>query len=308
MKHTVESSTVALVLAGLALAGTSSATYGASAVAAPSRFAASTTSITIDFSEDGVGSKPNGFTSADSTQVLFSSTTGSPAIGDFAEGDGRSLAAFDSGGNRGSMEIRTSTPTNSIRLAFGNDDPALAPAGSKAVLRLFRSGMLVATQSVVMNLDDEADQQIGQEKGPVFDRAVLTYTDAGEALLPLAEVVDNIRVGPLCTVWGNEGRNILTGTDGNDVICGAGGRDSIDARGGNDLVIAGSGNDTVDAGTGLDTVNAGAGNDNVLGRDGADTLLGTEGNDRLNGGPGTDRCNGGTGADTGTSCERRISL
>lgn len=308
MKHTVKSSTVALALAGLALAGTTSASYGASDGAAPARLAASTSSITIDFSEDTVGNKPNGFASADSFQVFFSSTTGSPSIGDFAEGDGRSIAAFDSGGNRGGLEIRTSTPTNSIRLLFGNDDPGFTSAGAKAVLRLFRSGTLVATRSVVMNLNDEADQQIGQEKGPVFDRAVLTYTDAGEALLPLAEVVDNITVGPLCTVWGNEGRNILTGTGGNDVICGAGGRDSIDARGGNDLVIAGTGNDTVDAGTGLDTVNAGAGNDTVLGRDGADTLLGTEGNDDLNGGSGTDRCNGGPGADTGTSCERRTSL
>lgn len=307
MMHTLRSSTVALTLAALAVAGTTSA-HGASDVVAPAKLAAATSSIHIDFSEDSVGNKPNGFASADSFDVFFSSTTGTLSIGDFAEGVGRSLAAFDGGGNRGGLEIRTSTPTNSIRLLFGNDDPGIAPPGSKAVLRLFRSGTLVATQSVVMNRNDEADQQIGQEKGPIFDRAVLTYTDAADALSPLAEVVDDITVGPLCTVWGNEGRNILTGTAGNDVVCGAGGRDSIDARGGNDLVIAGTGNDTVDAGTGLDTVNAGAGNDNVLGKDGADTLLGTEGNDSLRGGSGSDRCNGGPGDDTGTSCERRVSL
>jgi hypothetical protein len=121
--------------------------------------------------------------------------------------------------------------------------------------------MLVATQSVVMNRNDEADQQIGRRRdrsstGPCSPTPMPARRSCRSPKSSTTSPSD-----PLCTVWGNEGRNILTGTDGNDVICGRRWARQHRRPRGNDLVIAGTGNDTVDAGTGLDTVNAGAGND-----------------------------------------------
>jgi Ca2+-binding RTX toxin-like protein len=306
MKHNVKSGAVALSVAALAVAGTT--THASADVSRLVALAPSASAIEIDFSEETVGNKPNGYSTVDSPDVFFSSTHGDLAVSDYNEGNGRSIAAFDGGMTSGGIEIRTSTPTNSITVAFGNDDPGIALPGSKAVMTLFRNGTEVAETSVLMNRNDEADQVITQEKGPIFNRAVIVYVDAADSPSVLAEVVDDIRVGPLCTIWGTESRNILNGTSGSDVLCGAGGNDSIDARGGNDLVFAGTGADTVDAGSGLDTVFGGMGRDVVLGKVGADNLNGSEGRDSLNGGPGTDRCNGGPDRDTAKNCEARVSI
>jgi len=306
MKHTVKSGAVALSVAALAVAGTTT-TNAAADVSRLAALAPDASAIEIDFSEETLGLKPDGFTTVDSPYVSFSSTDGDLYVGDWYQGNGQSILAFDAAGT-GGIEIRTSTPTNSMSVAFGNDDPDYTGAGSKAVMTLFRNGTEVAEKSVVMNLNEVADQVITQEKGPIFNRAVIVYVDAAGAPSELMEVVDDIRVGPLCTIWGTESRNILNGTGGPDVLCGAGGNDSIDARGGNDLVFAGTGVDTVDAGSGLDTVFGGLGRDTVLGRTGADSLSGSEGRDFLHGGPGTDRCNGGPDRDTAKECETRISI
>jgi Ca2+-binding RTX toxin-like protein len=308
MKYNVKSGVVALSVAALAVAGsTTYASADASRMAAMAMAPALST-LEIDFSEETVGFKPNGYSTADAPEVFFSSTHGDLSVDDFAEGNGRSIAAFSGGSSNGGIEIRTSTPTASISVAFGNDDPGIAPVGSRAVMTLFRNGTEVAETSVLMNRNDEADQVLTQVKGPIFNRAVIVYVDGADSPTTLAEVVDDIRVGPLCTIWGTESRNILNGTGGADVLCGAGGNDSIDARGGNDLVFAGPGADTVDAGRGLDTVIGGLGRDILLGRAGADHLTGAEGRDRLNGGAGTDRCNGGPDRDTAEDCENRISI
>ena len=306
MKYNVKSGAVALSIAALAVAGTT--TYASADLSGRAFLAPDASAIEIDFSEETVGNKPNGYSTVDSPDVFFSSTHGALAVDDYAEGNGRSIAAFSGGSGNGGIEISTSTPTNSISVAFGNDDPNIAPAGSKAVMTLFRNGTEVAQASVLMNRNDEADQVITQEKGPIFNRAVIVYVDAADTPSVLAEVVDDIRVGPLCTIWGTESRNILNGTGGADVLCGAGGNDTIDARGGNDLVFGGTGADTLDAGRGLDTVFGGFGRDILLGRGGADNLTGSEGRDRLNGGSGTDRCNGGPQRDTAEKCENRISI
>jgi Ca2+-binding RTX toxin-like protein len=305
MKCNLKSGAVALSVAALAVAGTT--THASADVSRLAALAPGAAAIEIDFSEETLGFKPDGFTTVDSPHVSFSSTNGDLYVGDWFQGNGQSILAFDAGGT-GGLEIRTSTPTNSISVAFGNDDPAYAGAGSKAVMTLFRNGTEVAEKSVVMNLNEVADQVITQEKGPIFNRAVIVYVNAADDPSGLLEVVDDIRVGPLCTIWGTESRNILDGTAGPDVLCGAGGNDSIDARGGNDLVFAGTGADTVNAGRGLDTVFGGTGRDIVLGSTGADNLNGSEGRDFLNGGAGTDRCNGGPDRDTAKNCEARVSI
>jgi hypothetical protein len=78
--------------------------------------------------------------------------------------------------------------------------------------------------------------------------------------------------GPLCTVLGTEGDDVLTGTAGPDVLCGFGGDDVLDGAGGDDVL------------------DGGHGSDELAGSAGDDDLDGGEGPDVLDGGPGTNWC------------------
>ena len=290
--------------------------FGAAATTATTA-GASTARVVIDFAEDTGGIKPNGFSSVDSPEVSFASTTGGLTVGDFAEGHGNSIAA-DDGGAFGGLEIRLSTPSNRISMGFGNDDPCLEtaiedpcgvpPPDTKAVLRLYRGATQVGQVEVAANNNDIMDQRIGRGDGPLFDRVVLIYTNADGSPNWLPEIVDDIRINPLCSVYGNEGGDVLAGTGDADVICGGGGNDTIDARDGNDLVFGGAGADIADAGAGLDTVNAGEGGDLLLGRQGDDVLFGQQGQDRLNGGNGADHCHGGPQLDSANNCTTTIAI
>ena len=274
----------------------------------PAAAAASILPIVITFNGDAPGVKPNGYSSPDSLQVGFFDTLGANlTVGDFTpQSRGLGLAAFSD--DASAIEIRLLRPTNRLQLSFGNDDPAVATFGDQAQLQLFRGADLVSTRRTLLNRNDVMDQSIVQDKGAVFDRAVFQYVRSDGTPLPLIEIIDDIRINPLCTVVGTEGRDRLSGTPGSDVICAGGGNDTVDALGGNDLVFAGPGNDLVQGGPGLDELIGGVGDDILLGSDGADVLRGLEGRDRLEGGTGTDRCEGGPQVDTGVACEVRTSI
>lgn len=296
---------------------TSLSLVGAALVVPGTAAAASvTTPIEISFSADTTGVKPNGFESADSSAVSFHEPSGSSLqVGDFGnQSNGNALAAF---GTAGALEIRLDAPTTTMSLAFGNDDPAFSAVGDEARLTLFRGGNQVGQVAVVLNRDDVMNQRITRTSGALFDRAVFQYTQSNGTPLGLAEVVDDIRVSPLCTVAGTQNNDVLTGTAGQDVICGGGGDDAISALAGNDLVFAGAGSDRITSGKGLDTVVGGSGTDTLLGNDGADKLSGADGRDRLDGGAGPDqldggtgrdRCDGGRGSDRAARCETRVSI
>jgi Ca2+-binding RTX toxin-like protein len=189
-------------------------------------------------------------------------------------------------------------PATAISLAFGNDDPNVTDTSDQAKLTLYRGAAEVGEVSVNVNANDLMDQRIAHH-GAVFNRATFQYVNAADVPKNLIEIVDDIVVGPLCTVVGNNNNNNLVGTSGRDVFCAEGGSDTIRGLGGDDLVYAGSGSDEVRAGAGADT---------VVGAAGRDRLSGGSGRDHLNGGTGRDHCNGGPGADTATRCEvkRRI--
>ena len=64
------------------------------------------------------------------------------------------------------------------------------------------------------------DQRISF-KNKLFNRVVFQYVDAAEDPIDLIEVIDDVEVGPLCTVARHdEQRPHLNGTSGSDVICG----------------------------------------------------------------------------------------
>jgi hypothetical protein len=259
----------------------------------------------IGFSQDSAGSRPNGFTSADSALVHFSDTLGTPdlVVGDFdAQSNGNALAVFNFV-DGSAVRILLDRPTTRISLRFGNDDPTQQQPGDAVVLTAYRGTTLVGRRQVVMNLNDAMDQTIGFSNGPLFNRVVVAYPRMA------GEVIDDIRIGPLCTIAGTEASETLVGTAGNDVICGGGGNDTIYGRGGRDHLTGGPGVDTLHgedflAGNqGNDTVRGGPANDRVEGGEQDDRAYGDGGDDVVSGGPGTDTCNGGTGTDTALSCE-----
>ena len=280
---------VVLVVASLAVPS------AASAATAPPK-------ITIDFAGDTAGAVPNGFQSVASSSVSFSDTMGAGLeVGDFGvQSHGQGLVV--GGDDASALRIQLAHPTTALSLAFGNDDPGVLTTSDNAVLKLFRGSKLVATKSVHVNANDVMDQRIGQKQGPLFNRAVFQYVLAKGTPANLIEIVDDVRINPLCTIAGTEHRDTLRGGDGRDVICGGGGGDTIFAGRGNDAVFAGPGADVVYGARGADVLLGGVGNDHLFGQRGADLLKGERGNDQLDGGRGNDDCAGGPGHDIVKSC------
>ena len=252
----------------------------------------------VDFSGETTGAKANGYATTGAPDLHFYDTLGSNLYvadyGSQSHGVGIEAGPDDSS----ALEIRLTNPANSISMAFGNDDPSVADATDQARLEAFRGATKVGQTLVNVNADDDMNQTIGF-KGKLFNRVVFQYVDAAENPLDLIEVVDDVAVGPLCTIVGSPGNDHLTGTAGSDVICGDTGSDTIDAQGGDDLVFAGPGNDAV---------HGRSGNDQIVGGDGADKLYGDAGNDLLDGAKKHDTCVGGTGHDSGVSCEVRRTI
>lgn len=243
--------------------------------------------ITVTFTGETPGPKPNGYSTADAPDVLFYDTIGadvrispSPTPNGnviFAGGPTREGGVPD----LSALEMRLTKPSTSIKLSFGNDDQDLTDRTDEAVLTVYRRATKVGEAHVNYNANDTLDQTISYRGPAVFNRAILTSVNAAGNPKGVAETVDDIVIGPLCTVTGTAGNNKLRGSGGSDVICGAGGDDRITGRGGGDLIYGGAGRDTI---------------------------LGGRGRDILKGGPGRDSCSGGHGTDEGHSCEVKRSI
>jgi RTX calcium-binding nonapeptide repeat (4 copies) len=266
--------------------------------------------VLIDFDSDGTVVELGTFTSDDSPFVHFSSTLAGDPAG-FVIADGY-LIAIDS--YHGGLQILLDRPTNRITMQFGNDD-LQAPflPHSQALLQVFRGATKVGETRVLPNFNDLIDQSIGFQNGPLFDRVVFVYED----VRGLGEQVDDIVIGPLCTIAGTEASQTLTGTPGNDVICAGGGNDTVFGGAGRDHIIGGNGTDTLNGEGGEDfiagnfqndTIHGGDQNDRVEGGQHDDNVFGDAGNDFVSGGPGTDTCNGGPGTDTQSGCETAVDF
>jgi Ca2+-binding RTX toxin-like protein len=294
---------------GAALVAALSGTLIASGPAA----AITPTNTTIDFTGDTTGLKPAGFVSVVTPDVNFRATGGGTiqVVNAPPATDGNGIASF--GANAG-LDIRITSPTTGIVLAFGNDDPDTT---HRARLEVFRDATQVGTEFVNFNANGALDQTVKYTNARVFDRAVLTFVDAAGAVINRTEAVDDVVVAPRCTQAGGGGSNVIVGTAKKDVLCGDAGNDVIKGGGRNDLVYGGPGNDTVISGDGSDWVNGGPGRDEIRGGDGADILRGFDGRDRLfgergsdilDGGISRDLCDGGPGRDTAAACEIRVAI
>lgn len=236
----------------------------------------------IKFERDTLGGKPNPFTSADSSIAHFTDSIGQGlTVFDGEPGfDGHGLFVLPD--DVGRLVIRFDVPIKKIRLAFGNDDDAVANPGDVAILTAWRGLMMVDSATVEMNVNDFPDQAIGFGGTP-FRRVELVYS-RGNTPLGLTEGVDNIRISPVCTIRGTNRGDRLRGNLQSNSICGFDGMDRINARGKNDFVHGGAGKDRVKGGPGSDTLMGGSGGDVIRARDGVD------GNDTVYGGGGNDIC------------------
>jgi Ca2+-binding RTX toxin-like protein len=260
---------------------------------------ASKTPIDIDFEQDAPGSYPAGSSSVDSAQVGFA-TVDYAGTGDCAppttcdqpfqysvidvRGVDDSNAVTTSGiGVSWGIRITLAQPTQRLSLQIGDADqaPSQGDPTPFAVLVGFRDGVRVTSTSLQGDDDGFADQTLTLQ-GYVIDSAVVQWQDPiGTPRSGWPEIVDTVRSDPLCSVFGNNLANSLTGTADVDVICGGPGGDTISGLGDNDL---------------------------LYGNGGTDTINGGPGRDRMVGGAASDTCNGGTGTDTAFGCEARTSV
>ncbi|MEO1129608.1 MAG: MYXO-CTERM sorting domain-containing protein [Planctomycetota bacterium] len=149
----------------------------------------------IDFEQDAVGFRGNGWSSVDSARVVFSnSLLGQSSLElhvfDFGvQSDGRALSANDSGLSGILMDF--TEPMRSLSLAFGNDDPGANQR--RAVLELYSGVALVKSVFVGTNNDDLMNQTISANRGAGFDSALFYYADNTGSLIGNAEeIIDNV--------------------------------------------------------------------------------------------------------------------
>ena len=179
---------VAIAVAAMGLAGQPSlgATHvgQASTRAAGPRFA----TIYINFESDPTGSKPDGWTSADSPLVHFYDSMGSDldVANTEPESHGNEIRVFSD--DPGYLQIHIEGVGCGISMSFGNDDPSYSNPGDMAVLTTFRGTTRVAQASVEMNRNDVMDQRIGVT-GERFNRATFLYDVTTVGLI---EIVDDI--------------------------------------------------------------------------------------------------------------------
>ncbi len=146
---------------------------------------------TIDFEEDTVGFKPNGWQSADSDITFFTDTVGAELeVADFdIQSKGQALAV-NNDGDHSALQMDFASLMTGISLDFGNDDPYYTNPGDEAILTLYHGDTQVGKVTVEMNRNDEMDQTITY-LGEPFDKATFYY-DATGFTSGLIEVVDNI--------------------------------------------------------------------------------------------------------------------
>jgi Ca2+-binding RTX toxin-like protein len=257
---------------------------------------ASTAPIAVGFEQDTPGGQATDFSSVDSPLLGFSTVHDYPGSGSDCDGTttctsiggatvfdkagvGDSNSLITQGIGMQALLITFDQPTQFLRLRFGDADQT-ADTGERGTLAGFFGGAFVASTSVVRDQDSLTDQVITLQ-GFVIDSAIFQFTRPTGEADNASEIIDNVQSDPLCSVFGNNGANTLTGTADVDVICG---------------------------GPGGDTINGLGDNDRLYGNGGIDTINGGPGRDAMFGGAGKDTCNGGTQVDTANSCEIRTSV
>lgn len=157
--------------------------------------------ITIGFENDPNGFYFNGYKSADSADVVFSSThTISSNVKDYLSVDhfgqasrGKGLAISRGNPALGAgLVMDFIKPTDFLSLEFGNDDPDQTFTGLKeVVLTLFFGGSQVGQSVVKPNGNGIMDQSISYS-GLLFDQARFFFIDDFDFPALVNPIVDNV--------------------------------------------------------------------------------------------------------------------
>jgi hypothetical protein len=148
--------------------------------------------VTVNFSNDPTGAKPNGWSSVDSPALSFTDSIGANLdVYDYGHQSHGKALACNPDGDQSYLIMDFAPLATSLQLDFGNDDPGWSNPGDVAVLTAFLGGVQVAQTVVVMNRNDNMDQSIAVS-GVTFDQATFEYQVT--AWSPgLIEVVDDIQ-------------------------------------------------------------------------------------------------------------------
>ena len=240
---------------------------------------------------------------------------------------GDTIAFISGGGSGADIFLMDPDGGNVVQLTHTEEsewEPAWSPDGNKIVFlrdfgtqggRLYTmnadgSGVRMVTadaSSAAWAPDGSRILFNGRPASRDYKYAIYTVNPDGshirEVIVPsLGSDPDWQRVGPMCTIVGTLGRDVIDGTGGDDVICGLTGNDTLRGLGGRDVLIGGTGDDRLGGYGGADVMRGEAGNDMLFGGSNSDTLNGgtgddelygvdrTTGNDSLAGGEGTDLC------------------
>lgn len=149
--------------------------------------------VLVDFENDATGSKPNGWSSVDSSLVSFSDSQGADmqVYDAWQESHGNALGVFSDDASYLIMDFAATV--NSLSLEFGNDDPGWTNAGDQAILTAYLGDVQVGQTMVTMNRDDIMNQSIAIS-GVEFDSA--TFFFDATVYAGLIEVVDNVQFNP----------------------------------------------------------------------------------------------------------------
>ncbi|MGQ0557614.1 MAG: putative Ig domain-containing protein [Nitrospiraceae bacterium] len=201
---------------------------------------------------------------------------------------GQKLTLTLSGPNASGVVLRT----NGLELSpNGSTFTLTIPEGQKQLMVGLKQTQDIGTSSTLTVTAQLVDAN-GEETHQPDEEAVIALADTGDFLDGSLPVINYDNGGPVSTLIGNDGLNILgtnSGASGlNSMnIYGFGGPDSLIGGAGNDQMFGGDGSDEIISqkrltlGAGDDRLDGGACDDVLQGNSGRDVLWGGEGRDGL---------------------------
>ncbi len=215
------------------------------------------------------------------------------------------VASDGSQANRRSYSYEAAVSGDGRTVAFESDAGNLVPGDDNNSWDVFVHDRATGrTERVNVASDGSQANHISSGAAVSGDGRTVAFRSYADNLVPGDSnnwgdvfVAERAASGPVCTVTGSAGDDVLIGTAGDDVLCGRGGDDRLLGRGGDDILRGGRGGDRLRGGFGADRLRGGRGPDRLYGGYGPDRLYGGYGDDVLRGGPGPDRLRGGPGDD-----------
>jgi hypothetical protein len=144
--------------------------------------------VLVNFDNDAVGPKANGWVSNDSDLLHFSDSNGSglKVLNAGNQTHGNAITCYNDYDDS-YLIMDFDIYVGYLAFDFGNDDPEWIKKGN-VVLELYRDGTFVDQATMAMNVNDIMDQTMIYT-GATFNRATIYYDVVGRGLI---EAIDDI--------------------------------------------------------------------------------------------------------------------